>query len=78
MTTHKDVTIDNPSSDDVTVTLGASVKGIAYSVAENKQSVTFTLTDTKNGLGGTATIAVGSKSATVAIEVDIEANEVGL
>lgn len=78
LTTHKDVTIDNPSSDDVTVTLGASVKGVTYSVAENKQSVTFTLTDTKNGLGGNATIAVGSKSATVTIEVDIEAGDVGL
>lgn len=78
LTTHKDVTIDNPSSDDVTVTLGASVKGVTYSVAENKQSVTFTLTDTKNGLGGNATIAVGSKSATVTIEVDIEAGDVGM
>lgn len=78
LTTHKDVTFDNPTSDDVTVTLGASVKGVTYSVAENKQSVTFTLTDTKNGRGGNATIAVGSKSATVTIEVDIEAGDVGL
>lgn len=70
--THKDVTIDNPTSDDVTVTLSANVKGVTYSVAENKQSVTFTLIDTKNGLGGNATIAVGSKSANVTIEVDAE------
>lgn len=75
LTTHKDVTIDNPSSDDVKVTLDAGVKGVTYSVAENKQSVTFTLTDTKNGVGGTATIAVGSKTATVTIGVDVEPGE---
>lgn len=78
LTTHKDVTIDNPTSDNVAVTLGASVNGVTYSVAENKQRVTFTLTDTKNGHGGNATIAVGSKSANVTIEVNNEAGDVGL
>lgn len=69
-TTSKEVTFSNPSNDAVSVTLSDGVVGVSHSVAENKQSVTFTLTDKNNGVGGTATISVGSKTATVTIEVD--------
>lgn len=67
------VNFDNAAQEAVTVTLGAGVKGISNSVAENKQSVTFTLTDKQNGVGGKATIAVGSKTATVTLDVAAEA-----
>lgn len=76
--TAKQVTFENPTNAEVTVTMGAGVNGVSSSVAENKQSVTFTLTDTKNGEGGTATIAVAGKQATVTIVVDIEPSDVGL
>lgn len=72
------VTFDNPANAEVAVTMGTGVKGVSSSVAENKKSVTFTLTDTKNGVGGTATIAVAGKQATVTIEVDVEPSDVGL
>lgn len=76
--TSKQVTFENPTNAVVTVTMGAGVKGVSSSVADNKQSVTFTLADTKNGNGGTATIAVAGKQATVTIVVDIEPSDVGL
>lgn len=76
--TAKQVTFENPTNAEVTVTMGAGVNGVSSSVAENKQSVTFTLSDTKNGEGGTATIAVAGKQATVTIVVDIEPSDVGL
>ena len=76
--TAKQVTFENPTNAEVTVSMGAGVKGVSNSVADNKQSVTFTLTDTKNGEGGTATIAVAGKQATVTIVVDIEPSDVGL
>lgn len=75
--TAKQVTFENPTNAEVTVAMGAGVNGVSSSVAENKQSVTFTLTDTKNGEGGTATIAVAGKQATVTIVVDIEPSDVG-
>lgn len=65
----KEVTFSNPSNETVNVTMDAAVKGITSTVAENKQSVTFHLTDTSNGQGGNATIAVGTKLATVTLEV---------
>lgn len=76
--TAQQVTFENPANAEVTVTMGAGVKGISSSVAENKKSVTFTLADTKNGNGGTATIAVAGKQAAVTIVVDIEPSDVGL
>ena len=76
--TAKQVTFENPTKAEVSVSMGAGVKGVSSSVADNKQSVTFTLTDTKNGVGGSATIAVAGKQATVTIVVDIEASDVGL
>lgn len=76
--TAKQVTFENPTNAEVTVSMGAGVKGVSSSVADNKQSVTFTLTDTKSGKGGTATIAVAGKQATVTIVVDIEPSDVGL
>lgn len=78
LSTTKQVTFENPTNTEVTVSMGASVKGVSYSVADNKQSVTFTLTDTKNGSGGTATIAVAGKQGTVTIGVDVEVSDVGL
>lgn len=76
--TAKQVTFENPTNAEVTVTMGAGVKGVSSSVAESKQSVTFTLADTKNGNGGTATIAVAGKQASVTIVVDIEPSYEGL
>ena len=76
--TAKQVTFENPTNAEVTVSMGADVKGVTNAVAENKQSVTFTLTDTKNGVGGTANIAVAGKQATVTIVVDVEPSDVGL
>lgn len=79
LTTTGTVTFENPNNDAVTVTMGESVSGISNSVAENKQSVTFKLNDTKNGQGGKATIAVGSKKATVTLDVAVEGgSDVGL
>lgn len=79
LTTTGTVTFENPNKDAVTVTMGESVSGVSNSVAENKQSVTFTLNDTKNGQGGKATIAVGNKKATVTLDVAVEGgSDVGL
>lgn len=79
LTPNGTVNFDNAAQEAVTVTLGAGVKGISNAVAENKQSVTFTLTDKQNGVGGKATIAVGSKTATVTLDVATEASgDVGL
>lgn len=79
LTTTGTVTFENPNNDAVTVTMGESVSGVSNSVAENRQSVTFTLNDTKNGQGGTATIAVGNKKATVTLDVAVEGGpDVGL
>lgn len=76
--TAKQVTFENPTNAEVTVTMGAGVKGVSSSVADNKQVVTFTLTDTKNGEGGTATINVAGKLAAVTIVVDIKPSDIGL
>lgn len=73
LTPSADVTFSNPSNEAVTVSMGATVKGVSNTVAENKQSVKFTLTDKRNGAGGTATISVGSKTATVTLDVATEA-----
>lgn len=79
LTTTGTVTFENPNNDAVTVTMGESVSGVSNSVAENKQSVTFTLNDTKNGQGGKATISVGNKKATVTLDVAVEGgSDVGL
>lgn len=79
ITTTGTVTFENPNNDAVTVTMGESVSGVSNSIAENKQSVTFTLNDTKNGQGGKATIAVGNKKATVTLDVAVEGgSDVGL
>lgn len=79
LTTSGTVNFENPNNDTVTVTLGESVSGVSNTVAENKQSVTFTLNDTKNGQGGKATIAVGNKKATVTLDVAVEGgSDVGL
>lgn len=79
LTTTGTVTFENPNNDAVTVTMGESVSGVSNSVAENKQSVTFTLNDTKSGQGGKATIAVGNKKATVTLDVAVEGgSDVGL
>lgn len=72
LTPSADVTFSNPNNEAVTVSMGATVKGVSNAVAENKQSVKFTLTDKTNGAGGTATIAVGSKTATVTLDVAID------
>lgn len=79
LTTTGTVTFENPNNDAVTVTMGEGVSGISNTVAENKQSVTFKLNDTKNGEGGKATIAVGNKKATVTLDVAVEGgSDVGL
>lgn len=79
LTPSADVTFSNPNNEAVTVNMGATVKGVSNTVAENKQSVKFTLTDTKNGSGGTATIIVGAKQATVTLDVATEAGgDVGI
>ena len=79
LTPSADVTFSNPNNEAVTVSMGATVKGVSNTVAENKQSVKFTLTDKANGAGGTATIAVGSKTATVTLDVATEAGgDVGM
>lgn len=72
------VTFDNDAQDTVTVTMGGTFKGVNYSIAEDKKSVTFTLTDTASGLGGKATIKVGSKQAEIVISVDSEGGDVGI
>lgn len=73
------VNFENAAQDAVNVALGSTVKGISSSVAVNKQSVTFTLNDTENGQGGTATIKVGSKTATVTLDVAVEGgSDVGM
>lgn len=66
------VTFANEAQEDVTVTMGDTFKGVNYSVGTDKKSVTFTLTDTTNGLGGEATIKVGSKQAKIIVSVDSE------
>lgn len=79
LTTTGTITFENPDNDAVTVTMGESVRGVSNSIAENNQSVTFTLNDTKNGQGGKATIAVGNKKATVTLDVAVEGgSDVGL
>ena len=71
------VSFDNEAQEDVTVTMGDTFSGVNYSVAEDKKSVTFTLTDTKHGAGGKATIKVGSKQADIIVSVDSESGDVG-
>lgn len=79
LTPSADVTFSNPNNETVTVSMGATVKGVSNAVAENNQSVKFTLNDKTNGAGGTATISVGSKTATVTIDVATEASgDVGM
>lgn len=73
LTPNGTVNFENAAQEAVNVTLGAGVKGVSSSVAENKQSVTFTLNDKANGTGGKATISVGSKTATVTLDVATEA-----
>ena len=73
LTPHADVTFSNPTNDAVNVSLGTGVRGITYSVSEDKQKVTFTLNDTRNGQGGSATIAIAGKQATVTLEVSQDA-----
>lgn len=72
------VTFANDAQEEVTVAMGETFKGVNYSVGVDKKSVTFTLTDTANGLGGEATIKVGSKQAKIVIGVDSETGDVGL
>lgn len=72
------VTFANDAQEEVTVAMGETFKGVNYSVGVDKKSVTFTLTDTTNGLGGEATIKVGSKLAKIVISVDSETGDVGL
>lgn len=72
------VTFANNAQEEVTVAMGETFKGVNYSVGVDKKSVTFTLTDSKNGLGGEATIKVGSKQAKIVISVDSETGDVGL
>lgn len=72
------VTFANDAQEEVTVAMGETFKGVNYSVGVDKKSVTFTLTDTTNGLGGEATIKVGSKQAKIVISVDSETGDVGL
>lgn len=72
------VTFANDAEEEVTVTMGETFKGVNYSVGEDKKSVTFTLTDTTNGLGGEATIKVGSKQAKIVVSVDSGTGDVGL
>lgn len=73
LTPNADVTFSNPTNDTVNVSLGSGVRGVTYSVSENKQKVTFTLNDKRNGDGGTATIAIAGKQATVTLVVYTEA-----
>lgn len=72
------VTFANDAQEEVTVAMSETFKGVNYSVGVDKKSVTFTLTDTTNGLGGEATIKVGSKQAKIVISVDSETGDVGL
>lgn len=72
------VTFANDAQEEVTVAMGETFKGVNYSVGVDKKSVTFTLTDTAKGLGGEATIKVGSKQAKIVISVDSETGDVGL
>lgn len=73
------VSFDNDAEEAVTVTMGETFSGVNYSVAEDKKSVTFTLTDTTNGAGGKATIQVGNKKADIIVSVDSEGgNDIGL
>ena len=73
LTLNADVTFSNPSNEAVNVSLGSDVRGVSYSVSEDKQKVTFTLNDTRKGHGGTATIAIAGKLATVTLEVSQDA-----
>lgn len=72
------VTFANDAQEEVTVAMGETFKDVNYSVGVDKKSVTFTLTDTTHGLGGEATIKVGSKQAKIVISVDSETGDVGL
>lgn len=73
------VTFDNDAQDAVAVTMGDTFSGVNYSVAEDKKSVTFTLTDTTHAAGGKATIKVGSKQADIIVSVDSEGgSDVGM
>lgn len=72
------VTFANDAQEEVTVAMGETFKGVNYSVGVDKKSVTFKLTDTTNGLGGEATIKVGSKQAKIVISVNSETGDVGL
>lgn len=79
LTPNGTVNFENTAQEAVNVSLGAGVKGVSSSVAENKQSVTFTLNDKQSGTGGKATISVGSKTATVTLDVATEAGgDIGL
>lgn len=79
LTPHADVTFSNPTNDTVNVSLGSGVRGVSYSVSEDKQKVTFTLNDMRNGDGGTATIAIAGKQATVTLVVSTDAGgDVGM
>lgn len=66
------VTFANDAQEEVTVTMGDTFRGVNYSVAADRKSVTFTLTNTAAGLGGKATIKVGSKQAEIIVTVDSE------
>ena len=72
LTPNADVTFSNPANEAVNVSLGTGVRGVSYSVSEDKQKVTFTLNDMSNGEGGTATISIAGKQATVTLEVSRE------
>lgn len=72
------VSFDNDAQNVVTVAMGDTFKGVNYSVAEDKKSVTFTLTDTTHGTGGKATIKVGNKQADIIVGVDSAGEDVGM
>lgn len=72
------VSFDNDAQNVVTVAMGDTFKGVNYSVAEDKKSVTFTLTDTTHGAGGKATIKVGNKQADIIVSVDSASGDVGM
>ena len=73
LTPNADVTFSNPTNDDVSVSLGSGVRGVSYSVSQDKQKVTFRLNDMRNGEGGSATIAIAGKQATVTLVVSQDA-----
>lgn len=72
------ISFDNDAQNVVTVAMGDTFKGVNYSVAEDKKSVTFTLTDTTHGAGGKATIKVGNKQADIIVSVDSAGEDVGM